>query len=114
MSMEAQFYEALRRQHIIERRQSLGVARQVQQPKYQSRYIPVGVLRQDDMQVPWPYNPLRRTKLATSDQNLYKPSSQDSRSRPTTNNRPPMHGKLRHRFSVNFFIESIDLIHPSL
>jgi len=70
MSMEAQFYEALRRQRIIERRQSLGVSRQVQQPKYQPRYIPVGTLRQDDMYVPWTYNPLRRTKLGGSDQNL--------------------------------------------
>ena len=76
MSMEAQFYEALRRQHIIERRQSLGVAKQVQQPKYQSRYIPVGVLRQDDMHLPLSYNPLRRTRLATSDQNLYKPGQE--------------------------------------
>jgi hypothetical protein len=70
MSTEAQFYEALRRQRVIERRQSMGVERQVQQPKYQSRYIPVGVLREDDMQFPWAYNPLRRTKLASSEQNL--------------------------------------------
>jgi len=70
--MEAQFYEALRRQHIIERRQSLGITKQVQQPKYQSHYIPVGVLRQDDMHVPWPYNPLRRTKLSHSERNLYE------------------------------------------
>jgi hypothetical protein len=68
--MEAQFYEALRRQRIIERRQSLGVAKQVQQPKYQPRYIPVGVLREDDMHVPWSFNPLRRTKLSNSEQNL--------------------------------------------
>lgn len=77
--MEAQFYEALRRQHIIERRQSLGVSKQVQQPKYQSRYIHDGVLRQDDMHIPWSFNPLRRTKLGNSDQNLYK-KSQDSQS----------------------------------
>lgn len=70
MSMEAQFYEALRRQRVIERRQSLGVARQVQQPKYQSRYVHQGVLREDDIHLPWSYNPLRRTKLASSEQNL--------------------------------------------
>lgn len=70
MSMEAQFYEALRRQRIIDRRQALGVTKQVQQPKYQPRYVPVGVLQQDDIHVPWTFNPLRRTKLATSEQNL--------------------------------------------
>ncbi len=74
--MEAQFYEALRRQRIIERQQSLGVSKQVQQPKYQSRYIPVGVLRQDDMHMPWSFNPMRRTKLANSEQNLYKSSQE--------------------------------------
>ena len=68
--MQQQFYEALRRQHVIERRQSLGISKQVQQPKYQSRYIPVGVLRQDDMHIPWSFNPLRRTKLVNSEQNL--------------------------------------------
>jgi hypothetical protein len=76
MSMEAQFYEAIRRQHIIERRQSLGVSKQVQQPKYQSRYIADGALRQDDMHLPWPSNPLRRTKLATSEQNLHQTNEQ--------------------------------------
>jgi hypothetical protein len=75
--MEAQFYEALRRQRIIERRQSLGVSRQVQQPKYQPRYIPVGVLRKDDIQIPWSFNPLRRTKLGNSDQNVYKSSQEN-------------------------------------
>lgn len=70
MSMEAQFYEALRRQRIIDRRQAIGVTRQVQQPKYQPRYIPFGALRQDDMHVPWTFNPLRRTKLSSSEQNL--------------------------------------------
>jgi hypothetical protein len=70
MSMEAQFYEALRRQRIIERRQTLGVVKQVQQPKYQPRYIPVGVLREDDMHVPWTFNPLRRSKLSNSEQNI--------------------------------------------
>jgi hypothetical protein len=74
--MQAQFYEALRRQHIIERRQSLGISKQVQQPKYQSRYIPDGVLRQDDMHIPWSFNPLRRTKLSNSEQNLYKQSQE--------------------------------------
>jgi hypothetical protein len=72
MSMEAQFYEALRRQHIIERRQSLGVSKQVQQPKYQPRYIPVGVLRQDDIHVPLTFNPLRRTKLSNSEHSLFQ------------------------------------------
>ena len=77
MSMEAQFYEALRRQRIIERRQSLGVSRQVQQPKYQPRYIPVGVLRQDDIHIPFSFNPLRRTKLGNSDQNIYKATQEN-------------------------------------
>ena len=70
MSMEAQFYEALRRQRIIERRQALGVTKQVQQPKYQPRYVPLSVLRYDDIHIPWSYNPLRRTKLSSSEQNL--------------------------------------------
>jgi hypothetical protein len=72
MSTEAQFYEALRRQHMIERRQALGVSKQVQQPKYQPRYIPAGTLRQDDIHIPWSFNPLRRTKLDSSEQNIYK------------------------------------------
>ncbi len=72
MSMEAQFYEALRRQRLVERRQSLGISKQIQQPKYQPRYIPVGVLRQDDMYIPWSNNPLRRTKLSVSEMNLYE------------------------------------------
>ena len=68
--MQAQFYEAIRRQHVVDRRQSLGVSRQVQQPKYQSRYIPFGVLREDDMNIPWSFNPLRRTKVGNSEQNI--------------------------------------------
>jgi hypothetical protein len=76
MSTEAQFYEALRRQRVIERRQSLGVSKQAQQPKYQPRYIPVGVLRQDDIHIPWSFNPLRRTKRGNSEQNLSKQSQE--------------------------------------
>lgn len=78
MSMEAQFYEALRRQRVIERRQSLGVSKQVQQSKYQPRYVPAGSLREDDTYVPWTYNPLRRTKLGGSDQNLYRPNREQN------------------------------------
>jgi len=74
--MEAQFYEALRRQRVIDRRQTLGLSKQVQQPKYQPHYIPVGVLRQDDMHIPWSHNPLRRTKLGHSEQNLYSKSQE--------------------------------------
>jgi hypothetical protein len=70
MGTQAQFYEALRRQRIVERRQVLGVERQIQQPKYQPRYVHEGVLHEDDTYVPWSYNPLRRTKLAKSEQNL--------------------------------------------
>jgi hypothetical protein len=70
MSSQAQYYEALRRQNVVDRRQSIGTSRQVQQSKYQPHYIPVGVLRQDDMYIPWSINPLRRTKLASSEQNI--------------------------------------------
>ena len=70
MSAQAQFYEAMRADRAIEQRQSAGLARQIQQPKYQSRYIADGVLRQDDMYIPLSYNPLRRVKRAQSTHEL--------------------------------------------
>ncbi|CAF0945696.1 unnamed protein product [Rotaria sordida] len=106
MSMEAQFYEALRRQRVIERRQTLGVARQVQQPKYQPHYVPFGVLRQDDIHVPWTFNSLRRTKLANSEQNLcQKGCNVHAHRAPSTQLRPALHGKLHNRFSSMDYIQ---------
>ncbi|CAF3191462.1 unnamed protein product [Rotaria socialis] len=105
MSMEAQFYEALRRQRVIDRRQSVGVSRQVQQPKYQPRYIPVGSLRQDDMHVPWTFNPLRRTKLSNSDQSVFKTEQNNHPHRVPSSQRYIMHGKLHNRFSSMNYIQ---------
>jgi hypothetical protein len=77
MSMEAQFYEALRRQHVIDRRQSLRtqkeMSKQSQQPVYQSLYIPVRIVRQDHyQQMPCTCIPMRRSILTKSDQSLFQ------------------------------------------
>lgn len=45
MSMEAQFYEARRRQSAIDRRQSFQSERDNQRSDYDTIYIPVRVLR---------------------------------------------------------------------
>ena len=45
MSMEAQFYEARRRQSAMDRRQSFHSERDHQQSNYDTVYIPVRILR---------------------------------------------------------------------
>ncbi|CAF1590033.1 unnamed protein product [Adineta ricciae] len=105
MSSQAQFYEALRRQHVVDHRQSLAVSRQVQQSKYQSRYIPVGVLREDDMYLPWSFNPLRRTKVAHSEENFFQ-KDQQYRPQPVPSKEHHVHyGKLPHRFTSTDYIQ---------
>ncbi|CAF0830239.1 unnamed protein product [Adineta steineri] len=106
MSLQAQFYEAQRRQHFVDHRQSLGVARQVQQSKYQSRYIPVGVLREDDMFVPWTYNPLRRTQSSANAQ-TWSQKEQDPRPPPPVpeKERYVHYGKLQKRYTSTDYIQ---------
>ncbi|CAF1121308.1 unnamed protein product [Didymodactylos carnosus] len=101
MSLEAQFYEALRKQRVVEKRQALGMKKQVQQPKYQPHYIPTGELKQDDIPVPRHFNPLRRTMVGNSDMSLYS-RERDIYScvRPPSTKRPTQGAKLHKRFSL--------------
>lgn len=78
MSMEAQFYEARRRQSNIERRSSLRTEQEInkqlsnQQNKYQYLSIPVRVIRQDEKKDPCTCNLIRRMSLIRTDQPLFQ------------------------------------------
>jgi hypothetical protein len=76
MSLEAQFYEARRRQSVMERRQSLRthheIDKQFRQPQYHSLHIPVRFFRSDDNHGRCTCIPMHRTKISASDQSLYQ------------------------------------------
>ncbi len=76
MSLEAQFYEARRRQHVVDRRQLLRpqteIDKRTRQPEYQILCIPVRVVRQADKRGPCTCILMRRIKLAHIDQSLYQ------------------------------------------
>jgi hypothetical protein len=72
--MEAQFYEARRRQHFLERRLSLRTApakidKQARKSEYQILSIPVRVFHQDDRST---CPPKHRIILAYSDHSIYQ------------------------------------------
>ncbi|CAF4006297.1 unnamed protein product [Rotaria sp. Silwood2] len=107
MSMEAQFYEARRRQNYIERRQSLQNLNEITKPSQQHEYatlhIPVRLSHQYDKHERCTCIPMRRNKFSDSDQSLYK-RNRDIYPRPppltTRIKRSFQHAKLHRRFSV--------------
>ncbi|CAF1208730.1 unnamed protein product [Rotaria magnacalcarata] len=107
MSLEAQFYEARRRQNFIERRQSFhtlnDLAKQEQKSDYGSLHIPVRLIRAYEKDERYACVPMHRTKLNTSDQSIYQRNRDiyPRRPPPLTNRikRAVQHAKLRHRFS---------------
>ncbi|CAF0988429.1 unnamed protein product [Rotaria sp. Silwood1] len=112
MSMEAQFYEARRRQSFIERRQSFQnlneITKPSQQPEYATLHIPVRLSHHDNKHGRCTCIPMRRTKLVTSDQSLYK-RDRDIYPRPppltTRIKRHVQHAKLHHRFSSTEYLQ---------
>ncbi|CAF1044976.1 unnamed protein product [Rotaria sordida] len=110
--MEAQFYEARRRQNAIERRQSLQsrneTVKQPQQSEYTVLHIPVRLPHKDDKHERCTCTPMHRTKLTNSDQSLYK-RNRDIYPRPpplaTRIKRPFQHAKLHHRFSSTEYLQ---------
>ncbi len=74
MSLEAQFYEARRRQHFLERRLSLRTApveidKQARKSEHQIISIPVRVFHQDGRSTA---PPKQRIILAYSDHSIYQ------------------------------------------
>lgn len=76
MSLEAQFYEARRRQSFIERRQSLQIQSDVDKyPQLSERrtlHIPVRIFREEPKREVCTCVPMRRNKLTTSDQSIFQ------------------------------------------
>ncbi len=76
MSMEAPFYEARRREHNIQRRQSLRtpkeIDKQTRQVEYQTLFIPVRVFHQDDQQGRRTAIPMHHIRFINNGQSLYQ------------------------------------------
>lgn len=79
MSMEAQFYEARRRQSFIDRRQSLSrasldIPRPRFQPEYQSLNVPVRIFRSESTKQhsTWTTIPSHRAKITHTDHSLFR------------------------------------------
>ncbi len=77
MSMEAQFYEARRRQSAIERRQSLRSEKEIEKQSrswdgYHALYIPVRLLVQMDKRDRCTCTALPRLQLVHINQSLYQ------------------------------------------
>jgi len=75
MSLEAQFYEARRRQSAIQRRLSLRTEKEVEkQTQYRTLYIPVRLLAQTDKHDRCAYTALPRPRfqLVYINQSLYQ------------------------------------------
>jgi hypothetical protein len=71
--MEAQFYEAQRRQNSIKRRQSLQAQKEFdQQSEYQYLCIPLRIIRQGDKNGRCTCIPTRRINLITYDKSLFQ------------------------------------------
>lgn len=76
MSLEAQFYEARRRQNFIERRQSFNtlkdVVKQEQKAKFATLQIPVRVMHPENNQGRCTCIPMQRSKLHASEQSIFQ------------------------------------------
>lgn len=77
MSMEAQFYEARRRQNILDRRNSCRSQNEIPKPnlqlEHQSLHIPVRVFRPDNARhATWSSIPMHRAKMTFGDHSLFR------------------------------------------